>query len=107
MDSYGGNNMKCCDIGEFKCDSTLVIPENMKQYYTKRVFCDVCIVEEIQDLLDLGVITLASCCGHGILDSSVIVDIKSQEVMTRLDYEVLKVRDDSIIYKLKFGGNHE
>lgn len=57
---------KCCDIGEFSCQVEMPI--------RGRVQCvDICIAHIVAALNAGGVETVASCCGHGNLDGSVVL----------------------------------
>ena len=47
---------------------------------------DVCIATEIGELWHKGVVTLNSCCGHGKVRSSVVVDKASDKRMRKLGY---------------------
>ena len=70
------------------------IPAHMNSYKEARlkaglssgVCIDPCIVDEIQYLWSLGVITYGSCCGHNKLEPMVNVDDKNIEQMLNLGY---------------------
>ena len=49
---------------------------------------DICICNEIRYLVDNGVITYGCCCGHGKLKPSCLVDIKSENILNKLGYEL-------------------
>lgn len=53
---------------------------------TKECFVDECIASEIARLRRLGVETIASCCGHGRIRGSLIVDESSIGLMGSLGY---------------------
>ena len=82
--------MKCCGVGEYKCSKILTIPDKMKGEYTKIQFCDKCIYDEIQGLLNAGVITEASCCGHNEIKPTVVTDELSFLKMVNRGYKLLR-----------------
>ncbi len=53
----------------------------------KRIQVDSCLVDEITYLLNQGVITIESCCGHNKLTGYIAVDKNSIELMESLGYE--------------------
>ena len=48
---------------------------------------DRCIVEEIQFLWKLGIVTIESCCGHNLLDACILVSQDDIPRMRELGYE--------------------
>jgi len=94
--------MKHCDVGTYEHTKTLTIPDRLKNEYTKLQFCDSCIYEEVQWLLDRGVITIASCCGHGKMKPSIVTDKKSFFEMVGLGYKLVRqIGKDSAEWELK------
>lgn len=71
----------CCEIGTYKC-CVYAFTDNDKDVYV-----DKCLLEEIKGLIDLGVVTLGCCCGHGEKPGYIQVDCKSIPKMRELDYE--------------------
>lgn len=55
----------------------------------KRVAIDTCIATAIGFLWHKGVNTLGSCCGHGKLKPTVVVDNKSAKIMKALRYKLV------------------
>jgi hypothetical protein len=55
---------KCCLFGEFKC--TVPIPINRR---VQKI--DLCISHIVAALNAGGIVTLASCCGHGKQDGDI------------------------------------
>ncbi len=52
------------------------------------IFCDLCLVEEIKELNQKGVKTIASCCGHGNSNlATICVDGIGIRLMEKLGYE--------------------
>lgn len=48
---------------------------------------DNCILDELQELWKLGIVTYASCCGHNIVNGSIIIDDEiSAKKMRELNY---------------------
>lgn len=73
---------KCVNVG-FGDYSNMEIIE----FNGKRIQVDSCLVEEIKGLLEIGVVTLASCCGHNKGVGNIAVDEKSIKIMESLGYE--------------------
>lgn len=87
--------MSCVEeFGIYDNMKILAMPDHMLlknggYYYSKdTVSIDPCIVEEIEMLWRNGVRTINSCCGHGKLRASVIVENSSEQTMIELGYEV-------------------
>ncbi|MDU7069501.1 MAG: hypothetical protein E6343_16220 [Clostridium perfringens] len=57
------------------------------EFGEKRIQVDSCLVDEITYLLNQGVITIESCCGHNKLTGYIAVDKNSIELMESLGYE--------------------
>jgi len=60
---------KCCDFGEFKCDVQIISCTTGLNIYVDR-----CIADIITALNRHGIKTIASCCGHGKIDGSIILE---------------------------------
>ena len=58
---------ECCDFGEFKCQ--VPMPINGKV-----CFVDFCISHIVASLNAGNVRTIASCCGHGKINGSILLD---------------------------------
>lgn len=90
----------------------LPIPKHMTVanegfYSTKTtVAVDPCIVEEIKTLWEQGIHTYGSCCGHGILKASVLVDKKSVQKMMELGYEEAQ-NPDSNLFEFHLKSSHK
>jgi len=52
----------------------------------KCLYIDNCILNELQDLWELGVVTFASCCGHNKINGSIIVSPQNITQMKLLGY---------------------
>lgn len=52
----------------------------------KKIWVDKCIAGEVLDLLDKGIKTVGSCCGHNKTIPSIMVDIESVSAMESLGY---------------------
>lgn len=64
--------MKCKSyFGDYKCH----VPTNIKDSKGRIVFVDKCLKEAIENLNANGIKTIASCCGHGITQPSIICEI--------------------------------
>lgn len=72
------------DFGTYKNVVSMKTPEG------EWVCIDTCIATEIGYLWHQGVKTLNSCCGHGKLEPSVVVDEGSIEKMRELGYQNTK-----------------
>lgn len=85
-------------------DNMIILPipkhmtaENGGFYSIKTtVAIDPCIVEEIGTLWKHEIHTYGSCCGHGILKATVLVDEKSANKMTALEYENARNPDPNL-----------
>lgn len=53
---------------------------------TDYICIDPCIVNEIRDLWNKGIITYGSCCGHNLFESFVNVDESNIQQMLSLGY---------------------
>lgn len=58
---------KCCDIGSYECQ--VPMPLN-----GRRQDIDYCIADIVAALNAANIITVASCCGHGIGDATIILE---------------------------------
>lgn len=75
---------ECCEIGEHKCDLLLDLPDHMFDYRDARlktglspqICVDRCLESEIKRLWELGYKTVNSCCGHGIIKPSIIIELE-------------------------------
>ncbi len=56
----------CCDIGTYKCQVPMAING-------RRVDIDFCIADIVAALNAANIITIASCCGHGKQDASIVL----------------------------------
>jgi len=85
------------------------IPGHMSEYRENRlkkglsdkVCIDPCIIEEIKSLWDQSIITYGSCCGHNMVEGSVIVDESCIDKMLELDYVNTSRHHNKDIFKLK------
>lgn len=55
-------NRECCSFGEFKCDVKV-----------HNFYVDECLADIIKALNDAGIKTVASCCGHQKIESSIVL----------------------------------
>ena len=65
------------------------------------IYVDACLVDYVQDMINLGIVTVACCCGHGKSPSNILVSISSTETMNREGYHHYPYRvkgDDFIIH---------
>lgn len=60
-------NKRCCGFGEFKCD--VEIKSGHRKYSV-----DKCVAGIVEALNAGGIKTVASCCGHGVIDASIVLD---------------------------------
>ena len=69
------------------------------KYNSKIIFIDSCIVDDIKKLWEQGIKTVGSCCGHGKINPTVIIDTKEDEKqMIELGYS----RSEWPLYKNKW-----
>jgi len=57
---------KCCEVGTYKCQVPMAING-------RRVDIDFCIADIVAALNAANIITIASCCGHGKQDASIVL----------------------------------
>jgi hypothetical protein len=58
---------KCCKMGEYKC----TVPMPVKG---RRVEVDFCIADIVASLNAGNITTISSCCGHGKLEPSILLE---------------------------------
>ena len=58
---------ECCDFGEYACQ--VPIPIN-----GRRQDIDFCIADIVAALNAANIITVASCCGHGKINGSIVLE---------------------------------
>lgn len=73
---------KCLNVGFGNYSNMKII-----EFNGKRIQVDSCLVKEITYLLNKGVVTLASCCGHNKDVGFIAVDKNSIGLMESLGYE--------------------
>lgn len=87
-------NCKNVKFGEHSNTVKLEVPEIYKNKFPNTkynfIYVDKCISNEIQYLWRKGIVTMASCCGHNIIDGCICVHDDCIEQMKDLGYEVLK-----------------
>lgn len=76
-------------IGEYKCS----VPIHFSQMSgMKDISVDTCLQDEIFNLIKKhGVMTIGSCCGHGVKQPFIQVDKYSTTIMEELGYKKLPV----------------
>lgn len=90
-------NCKDIDFGSvenFAQQVEVSIPDHMNDYKEARlqngqsptICIDPCIIDEVKELWDLGIITFGSCCGHNKAESFVNVHDKDIDRMLELGY---------------------
>ena len=73
-------------IGSYDNTTLIEVPEDIDIKLNK-IEVDKCIAEEIKELLNNGIKTVASCCGHNKIAGSICVDKKHIKKMEKLDYK--------------------
>jgi len=58
---------RCCEIGTYKCQIPMPINGQVR-------YVDFCIADIIAALNAANIKTEASCCGHGKMDGSILLD---------------------------------
>lgn len=89
-------NCKNVKIGEYTNQTCIDIPPHMndlEQWRIKNnlkpIICiDICLLEEIQHLWNLGIRTTGCCCGHNILNGYIGVCFDDIPKMKQLGYKV-------------------
>lgn len=82
--------MKKCDkyFGEHKEVIDIKTPywwTSSREFFS----VDICIAAEVVDLISKGIRTMASCCGHGRLKPSIIVDTRKDAIkMKKMGYKL-------------------
>ncbi len=85
------------EFGIYDSMIELRFPDHMLKenggYYTNKVGCqvDCCLVNEIKQLWENGVVTTGSCCGHGLIQGMINVTESSVDLMFKLGYELIDV----------------
>lgn len=74
----------CCDVGTYECQEIACFCECCG----RPIYVDKCIAKEVARLRDMGIRTLGSCCGHGKLEPSIVVDERDDGRMEELGYEL-------------------
>jgi hypothetical protein len=85
-----GDKMRQCksDFGTYECDEKLILNG-------KSVWVDGCLAEEIKELNNKGVRTVASCCGHKKIIPVITVDnddLESRRIMEQLGYQWIETK---------------
>ncbi|MFS0489911.1 hypothetical protein [Leadbetterella byssophila] len=86
------------DLERFKRTSLLELPFNkererrLKNGLTSTVTIDTCIVEEIEYLWSLGIVTLGCCCGHNKTQS--MVNVADENIQDMLDMGYIQNHPD-------------
>lgn len=63
--------MKCKSyFGDYKCH----VPTNIKDGKGNIIHVDKCLKEAIENLNKAGLKTLASCCGHGVVQPNIVIE---------------------------------
>jgi hypothetical protein len=58
---------KCCDMGTYECQVPMAING-------RRCDIDLCIADIVAALNAANITTEASCCGHGQIDGSIVLE---------------------------------
>ena len=86
-------NCKNINFGDHTNTVKLDVPDIYKDKFPNTkyefIFVDKCIENEIKYLWSKGIVTIASCCGHNIVDGSICVHDDYIQQMKELGYEVL------------------
>jgi hypothetical protein len=70
------DNLKCCEFGTYSCTVSMPIANRVEEV-------DYCIARIVAALNAANIKTLASCCGHGIKEGSIILEDGMELVMTK------------------------
>ncbi len=76
----------CCKVGSY--NHQVPMPIN-----GRRVDIDFCIADIVASLNAANITTIASCCGHGIMDSSIIL-VDGREITIKDDADSMMGGDD-------------
>jgi len=67
--------MKCKSyFGDYKCH----VATNLKDKEGRIIYVDKCLKEAVENLNANGFTTIASCCGHGIIQPSIVIEIDNK-----------------------------
>lgn len=69
--------MKCCDFGEYKCQVPMPIKGRVQ-------YIDYCIADMVAALNAANICTVASCCGHGKINGSIVLDNGTELILKGL-----------------------
>ena len=76
QDKEHSEKLKQCKskLGDYKCH----VPTNVKDSKGRIVHVDKCLKGAIENLNAHGIKTIASCCGHGVVQPSILVELSKQ-----------------------------
>lgn len=66
-DRMAGRPKSCCKMGTYECQ--VPMPLN-----GRRQDIDLCVADIVTALNAAGIITVASCCGHGVMEGSIMLE---------------------------------
>ena len=83
--------MKKCksNFGDYKCH----VKTSLKDSSGRFIYVDKCLKEAIENLNKQDIKTIASCCGHGIIQPSIIINLKrekmkeTQEILIKMGFK--------------------
>lgn len=68
--------MECkSSFGDYKCH----VPTSLKDSKGRIVCVDKCLKEAVENFNARGIETIASCCGHGVIQPSVLIKLKDND----------------------------
>lgn len=100
VDIWNGKNhvdSVCCEIGSYECQELAFVCDCCGH----SVYVDRCILREIRDLHGRGIRTLGSCCGHMVVQPSVVVNPRDRKRMLELGYEQIPNDYGACEFRLK------
>ena len=68
--------IKCCEPGEYSCQVPMAINGRLQGI-------DLCIADIVAALNAANIVTIASCCGHGKMNGSIILEGDIELVITK------------------------
>lgn len=57
---------KCCGFGDYLCTAPSISNG-------RRIDVDICILDIVAALNAANIVTVASCCGHGVIDGNILL----------------------------------
>ena len=78
----------CCALSTYDCAEEIPTPEFMKRigksgclHFRETTCIDKCLIPAVKALWSEGIVTLGSCCGHGVMAPTILVQIDHEAAL--------------------------